>query len=53
MIVGDRKEVLAGDPGVQLRQVDDIVPVSATAIDHLPVDTLVADEVHAASSGVG
>lgn len=41
------------DTGVKLSDVDHVVAIPTQTIDDLPIDTLVGDDPHAASSGMG
>jgi hypothetical protein len=41
------------DPGIKLGYVGDLEPVQAKAINDLPIDTFVGDELQAASWGMG
>lgn len=47
------QHVRVGDAGAQLSHVEDLVALVPQARDDLLLDALVANEVHAASSGTG
>lgn len=52
-IAGGLQHELVIDPGIELRDVDHIVPILTQTLDDLPVDSFVGNEPHAASWGSG
>lgn len=52
-LAGHPEDQLIANPRIELSDVQNVMTIPAKAVDDLPIDTLVSDELQAAPSGNG
>ncbi len=53
LLIGSQKNLVVGDAGIDLRNVNNLVTVRAKTVDDLNVNSFVGEQFHAAFTGIG